>query len=499
MDSRDGYTWTPTDGLKAGVPSLGVITPSTNLSESESEEFYDVIAVGAGYCGLTAARNAAVEGLKVLLLEGRDRIGGRSWSSNIQGYPFEMGGTWVHWGQSNTWREMVRYQMMNEVEKSFDFSHGVNHYELNIGLQGSTMSHDEEDALLIAALKKFTNIDGACGRNMIPLPYDMFHVADATHLDDLSAQDRIDEIAPSLSPQERAAVESFVLLCSGATLATTSFLEFMHWWALCGYTYAGCIDMLITWKFKGGQSSFAIKFFQEALATERLAYAFNSPVNKIQDTGRTVKVTTRDGRRYEAARLISAMPLNVLGEVTFEPPLCTGKREAIATGHVNQCVKVHAEVSNKDLRSWTGVTYPHNELMYAIGDGTTPAGNTHIVCFGGSNKHIDPEDDIDATKRAVTNMFVQQKDQPNIERLVFHNWSKDEFAKGAWFFSSPGFLAKHLDHMRERHGNVLFANSDWALGWRSFIDGAIEEGTRVAFEVRKELTESLDHGGKSSL
>jgi monoamine oxidase len=126
--------------------------------------------------------------------------------------------------------------------------------------------------------------------------------------------------------------------------------------------------------------------------------------------------------------------------------------------------------------------------MYAIGDGTTPAGNTHIVCFGGSNKHIDPEDDIDATKRAVTNMFVQQKDQPNIERLVFHNWSKDEFAKGAWFFSSPGFLAKHLDDMRERHGNVLFANSDWALGWRSFIDGAIEEGTRVAYEVRTELT-----------
>jgi NADPH-dependent 2,4-dienoyl-CoA reductase/sulfur reductase-like enzyme len=145
MDSRDGYTWTATDGLKAGVSSLGVITPSTNLSESESEEFYDVIVVGAGYCGLTAARNAAIEGLKVLLLEGRDRIGGRSWSSNIQGYPFEMGGTWVHWGQSNTWREIVRYQMMNEVEKSFDFSHGVNHYELNIGLEeGSTMSHDEE-------------------------------------------------------------------------------------------------------------------------------------------------------------------------------------------------------------------------------------------------------------------------------------------------------------------------------------------------------------------
>ena len=100
MTSRDGYIWTPSAGLKTGVPSLGVIKPPTNVSSFEV--VYDVIVVGVGYCGLTAARNAAAEGLKVLLLEGRDRIGGRSWSSNIDGYPFEMGGTWVHWGQSNT-------------------------------------------------------------------------------------------------------------------------------------------------------------------------------------------------------------------------------------------------------------------------------------------------------------------------------------------------------------------------------------------------------------
>jgi len=142
MTSRDGYCWTPEEGLKAGVPSLGVVSPASNISSSEV--LYDVVVVGAGYCGLTAARNAAIAGLKVLLLEGRDRIGGRSWSSNIGGYPFEMGGTWVHWGQSNVWHEVVRYQMEGEVEKSHDFTHGVNHFELNT-LQGTTtMSHDEE-------------------------------------------------------------------------------------------------------------------------------------------------------------------------------------------------------------------------------------------------------------------------------------------------------------------------------------------------------------------
>lgn len=142
MTSRDGYYWTKEEGLKAGVPTIGLISPPSNISSSNVT--YDVVVIGAGYCGLTAARNAAIEGLKVLLLEGRDRIGGRSWSSNLGGYPFEMGGTWVHWGQSNTWREVMRYEMQRDVENSADFSRGYNRFELNTSTIATDMSHDEE-------------------------------------------------------------------------------------------------------------------------------------------------------------------------------------------------------------------------------------------------------------------------------------------------------------------------------------------------------------------
>lgn len=201
-------------------------------------------------------------------------------------------------------------------------------------------------------------------------------------------------------------------------------------------------------------------------------------------------MTTRGGQQYQADRVISTVPLNVLEAVSFEPHLPVGKRAAISIGHVNQCVKVHAEISDKGLRSWTGVTYPHNKLSYAIGDGTTPAGNTHIVAFGGQFNHLNPDDNVEETLDAVKGLFAPENNNgksPDVERLVFHNWSRDEFAKGAWFFSPPRLLASHLEDMRARHGNVLFANSDWALGWRSFIDGAIEEGCRAAFEVRIEL------------
>ena len=55
------------------------------------------------------------------------------------------------------------------------------------------------------------------------------------------------------------------------------------------------------------------------------------------------------------------------------------------------------------------------------------------------------------------------------------------------FFSSPGFVSESLDDLRSKHGNIHFANSDWSVGWRSFIDGAIEEGARAAFLVKNDL------------
>jgi monoamine oxidase len=55
------------------------------------------------------------------------------------------------------------------------------------------------------------------------------------------------------------------------------------------------------------------------------------------------------------------------------------------------------------------------------------------------------------------------------------------------FFPGPEFLTKYLEDLRLREGNIFFASSDWAVGWRSFIDGAIEEGTRAALAVKRDL------------
>ncbi len=70
---------------------------------------YDAIIIGAGFAGATAARELSQAGLSTLVLEARDRLGGRTWQQTIGGQQFEMGGAYVHWCQPHVWAELTRY------------------------------------------------------------------------------------------------------------------------------------------------------------------------------------------------------------------------------------------------------------------------------------------------------------------------------------------------------------------------------------------------------
>lgn len=58
------------------------------------------------------------------------------------------------------------------------------------------------------------------------------------------------------------------------------------------------------------------------------------------------------------------------------------------------------------------------------------------------------------------------------------------YAKGAWFCAAPVMATRSLEALQIPHGRVFMANSDWAQGWRGFIDGAIEQGARAASTIK---------------
>jgi hypothetical protein len=340
-------------------------------------------------------------------------------------------------------------------------------------------------------LKKFVNIDGKYARTVIPFPHNPhFNQTAVAHYDKMSMADRFAQVGDEMTPLERNLLEAFLSITCGGTWENSSFFEMLRWWSLSNYNYTDFMAIGLTYKLGCGQSFFARQFFDEALATGKLQYAFSTPVKSVVDHGSHVEVVARDsGSVFKARRVVCTVPLNVLHKLAFQPPLPPLKTEASKLGHVNRVVKVHAETANPEFRSLGASAWPQGQLTYTFGDGTTPAGNTHLVAFGSSfpGRHLQPEDDVAATVAAWKNFDGNM----DVKRVVFHNWHRDEFANGAWEWFRPGMASKYLEPLRTRHGNVLFGSADWAMGWRAFIDGAIEDGGRVAKEVSAEIKAAM--------
>lgn len=324
----------------------------------------------------------------------------------------------------------------------------------------------------------------------MPYPHNPGFVPDAAGLDQMTLKDRLNQVHDDLTEEESTMLEALLVVLSGAKPEEAGLYDLVRLWALCGYSIDGLIALCSLFKLHDGQSGFARKFFEEARATKKLYYAFDCPVASISDNGQGVEVKCINGDTLSARRVICTIPHNVLSSINFDPPLCGGQKDVLHTPHVNKSLKVHAEVQPPELRTWMGMNYPTNKLIQAAGEAITPAGNARLVCFGAATNPLQPEEDVDGTVAALK--ACDGKDRIQVNRLVFTNWGKDEYARGGWSWLPPLMgTMRDLGVLRQGHGNVLFANADWAVGWRGFIDGAIEEGARAAKAVRDELLATI--------
>ncbi|KIV97747.1 hypothetical protein PV10_01457 [Exophiala mesophila] len=485
MDTKEGCHFDKETGLTEGLPCEGVIVPPT--LESISGQRYDAIVLGAGYAGLVAARDLATRGHKVLLLEARDRIGGRTWTSVIEGYPYEMGGTWVHWGQPHIWTELSKYDMVDQLEDSAKGLPGVQHstsYYFEHGKRTVSLAEDADN--LKTALTAFCDVDGELGKTVLPIPHKPFAAAtEFTKWDQISAAERFDQIKDRLTPDQQGILLSTIVTASGASADQLAFTEILRWWALSGYDSEAYMAYVIKWKLKCGQTGLSLRIFRDALASGSLSYRFSTLAKRIDQSGGQVTVTTSNGSQHVASYLVCTIPLNTLNDVVFNPPLSRNKVLAAAKGQVNLCVKAHAEVAGTDQRSWWGIAYNKRPGMMAgaFGDGLTPAGNTHLVSFSLNGAFQNTADRGFAEMKTAYEEFTSAE----IKRLLYHPWAQDPLSKGTWAMYGPGFATRFKRDLQASQGRVHFASADWADGWHGFIDGAIEQGIRAATKVSTEL------------
>ncbi|KAJ5097069.1 amine oxidase [Penicillium angulare] len=485
--TQEGYSWTGSTGVrKGGLPCKGVVEPSTRIG-SPAGHIHDAIVVGAGYAGLMAAREMTDH---VLLLEARDRIGGRTYTVETDGILYEMGGTWVTHHMAFLFKEMIRYGMDRDLLLTHHAGYENDYYTLNVpGTTPRKMTHEEAGRIASRGWDIFVNVDGENCRKICPLPHSqlgniLVDRKDVEKYDKISCRERFEEIKHLLTIEESGLLVALLLHISGGSMENSSLWDMVRSHALMTYNSENFGPIWTTFKLRQGQSELASRIFQDA-TDHGLHYSFQTPICSINDLSdgqaQIIEVKTNSGSIHRARRVVSTVPLNVLRTVEFNPPLSRKRQEALDIGHVNFMTKIHAEVEGSGLASWNGMNYS-NLLMFGYGDGVTENGNAHIVGFGKDERATyvpehHPEKTIDA---------FEKLHPMKVKKMVFHNWITDPWSRGGPAWWTPEYMTKYQDELQSRHGNVLFASADWANGWRAAIDGALEQGFLAAHEVISE-------------
>ncbi len=274
----------------------------------------------------------------------------------------------------------------------------------------------------------YVNVDGASARTICPLPHaplGNIEVDRATveRWDLYSCWDRYQEIRDQLSLEEAGLLEALLVHLSGTTaLDRSSFWDVIRSHALFAHNPDNFEEVWFKYKLRAGQSTLARRMLSEAVETG-LNYSFSTPIETIidhssEDPNGLVELRTKHGSNatrtsFRARRVISTIPLNVLHDIQFIPPVSALRREAFETGHVNRLVKIHAEVEGSGLASWNGLRYP-NLLQFGYGDGVLPNGHAHLVAFGDDDDgRFRPQDD---PKKVVE--ALQQLHPMDVQRMA---------------------------------------------------------------------------------
>lgn len=417
----------------------------------------DVIVVGGGFAGVTAARECALRGLDVLLLEARDRLGGRTWTAPWRDTRIEYGGGWVHWHQPHTWSEITRAGLTVELSDDPDVASWY------VGDERRTGSIAERDAIAERGWNQFV----AGVEEALPNPHRPLHAIDRlARFDRLSIADRLAEL--DLDDEERDVLAAELESLASGRLEDSGAVSVLRWHALSG-------GSLALTQYTGGRVTLTdgTGALLRAIATEA---AFESrlgtPVATVHATADGVEVVTRAGDVEPARAVVVAVPLNVLGAIAFDPPLPPEKQAGIALGQASRGSKVFLRVKGEALAH--NAIRPGHPFGYLDCEIEHDDGTQTLIGFGFDSSLVDVGD-LPAVNRALAELM------PGFEAVdaTMHDWTADEFAGGTWAIHRPGWYEHHHAAMQRPEGRVVLAGSDLADGWAGFIDGAIESGLRA--------------------
>ena len=422
---------------------------------------YDVIVIGAGFAGLTAARELGEAGRRVLVLEARDRIGGSTWfrTDLLGGVGLEMGGTWIVPQQAHVWGEVERY--------------GIPVEDSTLPGRMTWSAHGKVlDTLLPCGPAEYGELEHAV-RQLLAAGDRL----DCTRR--LSEQDLADLDVPieqwaddaGLSGNARELLISWFCGCANAHESVGSALDVIRWCASMDNSLWGMVQAsVLGHTFTHGTKSLADAIRADLAGEVRLS----APVRSVAQDAAGVTVAF-DGGTARAERVLVTVPIGVLKDIAWEPALPDDKLAASRENHAGQGQKVWALATGvpADLSGYGwGTSFDYVGAMHESPQGTV------LVCFAPEHDRVDAGDLADV-QRAVR----EYAPEAVVLDAATHDWVHDEFSYGTWATFRAGQFAKYEQALARPEGRVHFTGSHTATRWRAFIDGAIESGKRGAAEI----------------
>jgi monoamine oxidase len=441
-------------------------------------ERYDVAIVGAGVAGLSIARRLRREGLAVLVLEARDRVGGRTLTIDRNGAAFDLGGQWIGAEQTRLWN------LSAELGLETFAQHHLGEKVLSVDGRRSTYRGFVPPVSLLALLQiqlGIRRLESMARKVPLARP------ADARDAETWDAQ-TVDRFAQRILRDQRGRALFDVALRTvfGAEAAELSLLHFLFY-----VNSAGGFRRLCEIEGGAQEARFALgaQTLSRRLAAElEGAVVLSSPVRRIVQRDDGVEL---HGSGVHAARYaVVAVPPQLAGRIEYEPALPALRRELTDAWKMGATVKVLAfyEAPRWRERGLSGEAVCTDGPLSVVFDNCSPLGD--VACLLGFVVG-------DAARRWSTMPAAERRALAlgELERLigmpaaaavdyVEQDWTAEPWSGGCPVAAlPPGRLTRCADVLRAPVGRVHWAGTETARHWNGYLEGALESAERVSADI----------------